>query len=204
VLVLSPGKGASGLARALAGAGYEVITATQASELPDPLEPATHDAVVLDLSAKEVSGRRGAVFAEALGRLQETSERLRPAVVVVTATGAPLEGVPLPADAWAPARDAGQVLREVRAAIALKSLERASAENDGLKAAVGFARHTAHELAQPLTTILARAQLLLGSLEPDDPHYRAISVICREAERLAATAEQFNKLKEMIAPPRGT
>jgi len=77
-----------------------------------------------------------------------------------------------------------------------------SAENERLSRAVLFARQTAHDLAQPLTTILARAQLLRNRLKPEDPSYRAVSIICDEADRLARMVEEFQKLKEMSRDSR--
>jgi len=69
-----------------------------------------------------------------------------------------------------------------------------------LRRAVGFARKTAHDLAQPVTVISARAQLLLNRMEPGDPNRRAVEVICQEANRLVSLMEQFQSLKEMTAP----
>ncbi len=83
----------------------------------------------------------------------------------------------------------------------VEMVARESVEIERLRRAVRHARDTAHDLAQPLTTVLARAQLLAGSVQPDSPHYRAVSIICKEAGRLAEIAENFNKLKEMAPLP---
>ena len=83
----------------------------------------------------------------------------------------------------------------------ITELDAALREIQRLRQTVAFARTTAHDLAQPLTTILARAQLLMSSIKPDDPNYRAISVICTETERLASAVSEFGKLKEMAAEP---
>ena len=65
----------------------------------------------------------------------------------------------------------------VEAALALRRLEEARGEVARLREAVLFARSTAHDLAQPLTTILARTQLLLRNLQPDDPSRRAVGIV---------------------------
>ena len=83
----------------------------------------------------------------------------------------------------------------------LAELNAALREIERLRETVAFARARAHDLAQPLTTILARSQLLMNAIKPEDPHYRAISIICAEAGRLASAAGEFNKLKEMAAEP---
>ena len=83
----------------------------------------------------------------------------------------------------------------------LAALNAALREIERLRETVAFARARAHDLAQPLTTILARSQLLMNAIKPEDPHYRAISIICAEAGRLASAAGEFNKLKEMAAEP---
>ncbi len=75
--------------------------------------------------------------------------------------------------------------------------EDALEENARLRDAVSFARTTAHDLAQPLTTIMARSQLLLSKARPDDPSYKPLEVISGEAERLAELIVKFQKLKEM-------
>lgn len=80
-------------------------------------------------------------------------------------------------------------------------LDAALREIERLRETVAFARAKAHDLAQPLTTILARSQLLMNAIKPEDPHYRAISIICAETERLADTAAEFNRIKAMAAQP---
>ena len=80
-------------------------------------------------------------------------------------------------------------------------LEAALVEVERLRQTISFARTTAHDLAQPLTTILARSQLLMSAIKPGDPHYKAISIICAESERLAGVVERFSKLKEMAPEP---
>ncbi|MGZ3440433.1 MAG: PAS domain S-box protein, partial [Polyangia bacterium] len=44
---------------------------------------------------------------------------------------------------------------------------------------------TAHELNQPLTSVMGYSELLKKKMSPDDVHYRAVDIILREAERMA-------------------
>lgn len=77
-------------------------------------------------------------------------------------------------------------------------LQSALEENTRLRTAVSFARTTAHDLAQPLTTIMARSQLLASKAKPDDPSYKPLKVISDEATKLADMVVRFQKLKEMV------
>ncbi len=83
-------------------------------------------------------------------------------------------------------------------------LEALRRESDRLRRALLHARETAHDLAQPLTTVLARSQLLLRKCPPDHPDHRALTIICREADRLAQIVERFQTLKEMAPDPEET
>jgi signal transduction histidine kinase len=100
-----------------------------------------------------------------------------------------------------PAGDIERALRELRGALAQRRLAEVMEELERLRAAVMHARRTAHDLAQPLTTIMARAQILVGKLKPDDPHARPLGIICEESEKLASLIEQFQKLKSIAAGP---
>ena len=52
----------------------------------------------------------------------------------------------------------------------------------------------AHELNQPLTSVLGYAELLGRKLGPEDPSRRAVDTIHREATRMAAIVKQIGKL----------
>jgi len=60
------------------------------------------------------------------------------------------------------------------------------------------ARDAAHELAQPLTTIVARSRLLLDDVHKAAPIYRPLIVISEEAGRLARAVERIRA----ALPPR--
>lgn len=52
----------------------------------------------------------------------------------------------------------------------------------------------AHELNQPLTSILGYAQLIQRQSEPDARHLRAIEVIIRESERMAGIVRKIGRI----------
>lgn len=53
---------------------------------------------------------------------------------------------------------------------------------------------TAHELNQPLTSIMGYAELLEKRLDPDDPNRRGVDVIMNEAERMAEIVKKIGKI----------
>lgn len=186
------------LAQGLAAAGYTVDTVTRPEQLAAALERETYQAVVLDLStrgrAEEVLG----VASETLDSINAREGTWRPAVLAVWPSRARGDlASSLHVDVTIPTRKIEQLIHEVEGAVVARRLDHALEENDRLRKSVLFARHTAHELAQPLTTILARAQLLRSVLKPDDPHVRTVSIICDEADRLARMVEEFQHLKGM-------
>jgi PAS domain S-box-containing protein len=59
---------------------------------------------------------------------------------------------------------------------------------------VALAGTTAHELNQPLTSVMGYAELLKRKLKGDDPSARAIDIIYREAERMAEIVRKIGKI----------
>ena len=53
---------------------------------------------------------------------------------------------------------------------------------------------TAHELNQPLTSIMGYAELLKRRVAPDDSNHRAVDTILREAERMAEIVRKIGKI----------
>jgi PAS domain S-box-containing protein len=53
---------------------------------------------------------------------------------------------------------------------------------------------TAHELNQPLTSVMGYSELLKKKLGPDDPQARAVDIILREAERMAEIVRKIGKI----------
>lgn len=60
--------------------------------------------------------------------------------------------------------------------------------------AIELAGAAAHELNQPLTSVMGYAQMLLRKLDPDSPHQRALETILNESERMAAIVRQLGSL----------
>jgi PAS domain S-box-containing protein len=53
---------------------------------------------------------------------------------------------------------------------------------------------TAHELNQPLTSVMGYSELLKKKMSPNDVHYRAVDIILREAERMAEIVRKIGKI----------
>jgi PAS domain S-box-containing protein len=53
---------------------------------------------------------------------------------------------------------------------------------------------TAHELNQPLTSVMGYSELLKKKMSSDDVHYRAVDIILREAERMAEIVRKIGKI----------
>ena len=60
--------------------------------------------------------------------------------------------------------------------------------------AIELAGAAAHELNQPLTSIMGYTQMLLRKLEPDSPQQRALETILSESERMAAIVRQLGSV----------
>lgn len=59
----------------------------------------------------------------------------------------------------------------------------------------------AHELNQPLTSVMGYAELLKKRLPPDDPSFRAVDTILGEAERMAAIVRRIGKITRYETKP---
>jgi PAS domain S-box-containing protein len=59
---------------------------------------------------------------------------------------------------------------------------------------VALAGTTAHELNQPLTSVMGYAELLKRKLKDSDPSYRPVDIIHREAERMAEIVKKIGKI----------
>ena len=60
--------------------------------------------------------------------------------------------------------------------------------------AIELAGAAAHELNQPLTSVMGYAQIMLRKLEVDSPHLRALETILAESERMATIVRQLGSL----------
>ncbi len=195
--VLSLGATATDVASRLADAGFIVEGLTDLTALPDDAGLQTFDAIILDLTAGGLSAAAASALAERLDRLPQGAAR--PFVLGLTEGGAPAAGAsgPMNADAWIALERSDHARLAIEGGIANRRLAAARREIERLRRAVMHARRTAHDMAQPLTTVLARSQLLLRRAAPGDPNHRALSILCTEADRLARTVEAFQTLREL-------
>ncbi len=53
---------------------------------------------------------------------------------------------------------------------------------------------TAHELNQPLTSVMGYSELLKKKMSPEDSNFRAVDIILREAERMAEIVRKIGKI----------
>jgi PAS domain S-box-containing protein len=60
--------------------------------------------------------------------------------------------------------------------------------------AIELAGAAAHELNQPLTSVMGYAQMLIRKLGPQDPHLRIVETVLHEAERMAGIVRQLGSL----------
>jgi PAS domain S-box-containing protein len=60
--------------------------------------------------------------------------------------------------------------------------------------AIELAGAAAHELNQPLTSVMGYTQMMLRKLEADSPHLRALETILSESERMAGIVRQLGSL----------
>jgi PAS domain S-box-containing protein len=52
----------------------------------------------------------------------------------------------------------------------------------------------AHELNQPLTSVMGYSELLKKKMSPEDANYRAVDIILREAERMAEIVRKIGRI----------
>jgi PAS domain S-box-containing protein len=60
--------------------------------------------------------------------------------------------------------------------------------------AIELAGGAAHELNQPLTSVMGYAQMLIRKLGPKNPHIRIVETVLHEAERMAGIVRQLGSL----------
>jgi signal transduction histidine kinase len=59
----------------------------------------------------------------------------------------------------------------------------------------------AHELNQPLTSIMGYAELLRRRIKEDDPNSKHVDIIYREAERMAEVVRKIGKITRYETKP---
>jgi PAS domain S-box-containing protein len=120
---------------------------------------------------------------------------------LVTATG---EVVPVSISAALVFDDAGREIATVgifsdlrdrlRMEERLASAQEKLAVSEKQAVAIELAGAAAHELNQPLTSVMGYAQMLLRKLGAKDPHLRIVETILHEAERMAGIVRQLGSL----------
>ena len=75
-----------------------------------------------------------------------------------------------------------------------KQLEEKRVQLEKESAVIELAGAAAHEINQPLTSIIARADLLMMNMEKEDPTYRAVKVIFEDAKRIALLVQQIGRI----------
>jgi signal transduction histidine kinase len=75
-----------------------------------------------------------------------------------------------------------------------KKLEKERIEREKLSALMELAGATAHELSQPLTTILGCAETIIRKTSQQDPLFKQLSLIAKETERLSSMIKKIRKV----------
>jgi PAS domain S-box-containing protein len=75
-----------------------------------------------------------------------------------------------------------------------KKLEKERIEREKLSALMELAGATAHELNQPLTTILGATEILMRKAGEKDPQLKQLSLIAKETERLSSMIKKIRKV----------
>lgn len=83
------------------------------------------------------------------------------------------------------------VVRDIRER---KRLEKEIIERERLSALMELAGATAHELNQPLTTILGATDLLLRKVSENDPYFKQLSLISKETQKLSNMIKKIRKV----------
>jgi PAS domain S-box-containing protein len=158
----------------------EAMRSLRAAKLYDP-------AVLKELLARLRSARAGGRVA---GLATEIRTRYREAIPVSLSASLLVEGgVEI---AWV------AVLEDQRERISierrLSTAEEKLREKEKQAMLAELAGTAAHELNQPLTSVLGYADLLRRRVPESDPNHRAIAVIYREAERMAQIVRKIGRI----------
>jgi PAS domain S-box-containing protein len=82
-----------------------------------------------------------------------------------------------------------------------KRLGKELVEKERLSALMEMAGATAHELNQPLTTILGATEMIMRKTDEKDPQFRQLSLIAKEAKRLASMIRKIRKVIQYETKP---
>jgi PAS domain S-box-containing protein len=83
----------------------------------------------------------------------------------------------------------------------LSDVETRLEESEKNAVLVALAGTAAHELNQPLTSVMGYAELLRRKIKESDPSFRPIDIIYREAERMAEIVRKIGKITKYETKP---
>jgi PAS domain S-box-containing protein len=83
----------------------------------------------------------------------------------------------------------------------LSDVEMRLIESEKTAVVVALAGTTAHELNQPLTSVMGYAELLKRKIKDDDPLARPVDIIYRESERMAEIVRKIGKITRFETKP---
>ena len=198
ILILDPdeerGRSAG---EALSSCGFPALSAGRLAAALDSFRPGSVSVLVIERGATRPAPRGGAAAALDAAQIARLRQMCGAPLVIEWDGGG--EGAePEPRAPWAEESIRGLPSLVGRVALhAAESNQIPSGEMETILSVVREAQAAAHDLSQPLTTILARAQLLLAKMPENDPLYRPLSIIAQEAERLAQTVQRLQVLRQI-------
>lgn len=84
---------------------------------------------------------------------------------------------------------------------AQKDLERERMKRERFEGVIEMAGATCHHLNQPLANIIVRAQMLLKQMDEQDPSYRSVQILEREALRMAEITGKIQNITNYETEP---
>jgi PAS domain S-box-containing protein len=83
----------------------------------------------------------------------------------------------------------------------LSDVEMRLIESEKTAVVVALAGTAAHELNQPLTSVMGYSELLKRKIKEDDPLFRSVDIIYRESERMAEIVRKIGKITRFETQP---
>lgn len=84
---------------------------------------------------------------------------------------------------------------------AQKELEKEILERERFEGVIEMAGAACHHLNQPLTNILARAQMLMKEMDKKDPRHHSLGIIEKEAARMAQITQKIQNVTSYATEP---
>eukprot|EP01022_Parablepharisma_sp_SALTPOND_P030835 TRINITY_DN7760_c4_g1_i1.p2 TRINITY_DN7760_c4_g1~~TRINITY_DN7760_c4_g1_i1.p2 ORF type:complete len:279 (-),score=108.74 TRINITY_DN7760_c4_g1_i1:308-1144(-) len=174
------------LENVLSGMGHTCLSAASGAQLLELLAGQEADLILCDLMMPGMDGLQ--VLAEA--------RRLRPEVpfIIITSYGSldsAVEALRQGADDYlGKPVDPELLAHRMAAVLSKRQLEASQRERSKLEAALATAGAAAHQINQPLTTLLATAQLMQQSQDPER-NQRYCRIIAEQSQRLGDTVHRL-------------